>query len=44
MNGLSILLHLLVGCPMVSLVAVMAASLDEAIRCQKIDEMGSNLQ
>ena len=37
-------LHLLVGCLMVSLVAVMVASLDEAIRHRKIDGMGSNLQ
>ena len=29
---------------MVSLVAVMAASLDEAIRHRKIDRMGSDLQ
>ena len=41
---MSIFLHLLVGCPMVSLVAVMAASLDEAIRSQKIDGMGLGLQ
>ena len=43
-NDLSIFLHLLVGCPMVSLVAVMAASLDDAIRSQKIDGMGLYLQ
>ena len=41
---MSIFLHLLVGCPMVSLVAVMAALLDEAIRRRKIDRMGSDLQ
>ena len=35
---------MLVDCPMVSLVVVMAASLDEAIRCQKIEEMGPDLQ
>ena len=43
-NVFSIFLHLLVGCPMVSLVAVMVASLDEAIRHRKIDGMGSDLQ
>ena len=37
-------LHLLISCPMVSLVAVMAASLDEAISHQKIAGMGSDLQ
>ena len=41
---MSIFLHLLVGCPMVSLVTVMAALLDEAIRHRKIDRMGSDLQ
>ena len=41
---MSIFLRLLVDCPMVSLVAVMAASLDEAIRSQKIDGMGLDLQ
>ena len=41
---MSIILHLLVGCLMVSLIAVMEASLDEAIRRQKIDGMGSDLQ
>ena len=41
---MSIFLHLLVGCPMVSLVAVMAALLDEAIRRRKIDRMGLDLR